>query len=285
MGCGSSKPPAPKSATETRLEKAISVKRAEHDEKVKAAKTASANNGKPHAVVTLESIIMKFMKVKHALSIIKDAFNSHATDGSLNFEGLVKAMNVLHGRMTEHDIRLLFDFVDLDDSKSIEIKEFLVALTVGHCLHLVPEIIGEETYARATEGVDSAPTPVNGNVVIPVDNPSADIKPEPIVVSEETKKKAKEIAEMLDLVVTAWILFDAKGKGYVDKAAITQVMGDGGGSNVKKSQKGAGNSIGDDKMKEMDVDNGGTVDFAEFVFSFASWVDLDEELGGEDEDK
>lgn len=248
----------PKSATEIRLEKALQKKREQHNADVNAAK-ATTGAGKPHAPITLESIIMKFMKVKHATTLMKETFNKNAqSDGSLNFDGLVNAMRILHASMTINDVRHLFDFVDLDASKSISMSEFLVALAAGHCLDMVPEVVTDNTVAQRS-----------GNKVTPAETK---------VVSPENKKIAEEIAEMLDLVVTAWILFDKDGKGYIEKSAISAVMGDAGGSRAKKKGSGGGNSLGEDKMKEMDVDQGGTVDFAEFVFSFASWVDIDEEL-------
>jgi Ca2+-binding EF-hand superfamily protein len=262
MGACGSSPAAPKSATEIRLEKALKKKRIELQQEAETAKKGAAVGGKPHVPLTLESVIMKFRKVKHAIVVMKDTFAANTqTDGTLNFDGLVKAMAILHGSMTKNDIRLLFDFVDLDDSKSIEMKEFLVALAVGHCLDMVPEVMGEATMARQKGGsmVAPAPEPVVVNVV-----------------SAENSKIAKEIAEMLDLIVGAWILFDSKGKGYIEKTAIAAVMGDAGGTGRAKN-KGTGSAMGDEKMKQMDIDNGGTVDFAEFVFSFASWVDIDED--------
>ena len=255
MGCGSS---APKSPTEIRLEKALKRKRIELQEEAELAKKGAVAGGKPHVPLTLESIIMKFLKVKHAIVVMKDTFAANTqTDGTLNFDGLVKAMAILHGSMTKNDIRLLFDFVDLDDSKSIEMKEFLVALAVGHCLDMVPEVVGEATMQRQKDTNVVAPAPI-------------------AVVSPENSKIAKEIAEMLDLIVGAWILFDSKGKGYIEKTAIAAVMGDAGGTGRAKN-KGTGSAMGDEKMKQMDIDNGGTVDFAEFVFSFASWVDIEED--------
>lgn len=263
--CGTA---APKSATEIRLEKALRKKRIQLQADTEAAKKSTGTGGKPHVPLTLESVIMKFMKVKHAIVVMKETFSANTqADGTLNFDGLVKAMAILHGSMTKNDIRLLFDFVDLDDSKSIEMKEFLVALAVGHCLDMVPEVVGEKTFSENKAGASVAPAPLPVNVV-----------------SSENKKIAKEIAEMLDLIVGAWILFDSKGKGYIEKSAIAAVMGDAGGTGRTK-KKGTGSAIGDEKMKQMDIDNGGTVDFAEFVFSFASWVDLDEDEDEDDKEK
>lgn len=270
-----------KTHTETRLERAIQKKRAEHNFLVKEMQKNNNNksngvHGKPHALLTFESILMKFRKVQHATTLIKTAFNNNTqADGTLNIDGLVKAMKVLHGSMTIDEIKHVFDFVDLDASKSISMKEFIVALAVGHCLDLVPEVITDSTLRRT--GNQVAPANINNN-----NNTGTK---EVNVVTAENKKNAAEIAEMLDLIVSAWILFDTDGKGYIEKAAISKVLGDAGANNYKQTHNNNHNtvpntnsSLGDEKMKEMDIDNGGTVDFAEFVFSFASWVDIDGEL-------
>ncbi|CAE7779813.1 CML22, partial [Symbiodinium microadriaticum] len=76
-------------------------------------------------------ILLKFEKLRQVLAYIKAVFGSHSGGSAgLNFDGLKSALNVLHGPMEKDEILELFEFVDLDDSKVIEFKEFLVALTV-----------------------------------------------------------------------------------------------------------------------------------------------------------
>jgi len=82
--------------------------------------------------ITFEKILLRFDRLRSVLAYIKAVFadKSNGTSG-LNYEGLKEALNVLHGPMEKEQIIELFEFVDLDDSKVIEFKEFLVALTVG----------------------------------------------------------------------------------------------------------------------------------------------------------
>ena len=156
--------------------------------------------------------------------------------------------------MTMDDIKHLFDFVDLDASRSISLKEFLVAMTVGHCLDLVPAVV------KNADGTESTQV-MKGHL-------------------------NDEIAVMLDLIVSAWILFDPNGKGYIIKSSIDDILGVHDGSHVNKSKgSGAGGGfLSQEKWNEMDWDSNGTIDFAEFVFSFASWVDLDEDLADPEEE-
>ena len=245
-----------KSATETRLDKAILKKREQLKYANQPVKTPGGKE-KPGQTLTLEAIIMKFRKVKHAIELIKTTFTSNAQeDGSLNIDGLVRAMNVLHGSMTIEDIKHLFEFVDLDESKSISLKEFLVAMTVGHCLDLVPAVVKNADGTQTTEIV--------------------------------TGHLNDEIAVMLDLIVSAWILFDPDGKGFLVRSSIDNILGVHDGNHAKSKGNGSGGGGGflsQEKWNEMDWDSNGTIDFAEFVFSFASWVDLDEDLAeGEEEE-
>ncbi|CAE7773750.1 CML22, partial [Symbiodinium microadriaticum] len=103
--------------TTARIDSVLSTKKGEVD--------------KSGHTMTFEKILLKFEKLRQVLADIKAIFVSYASGASgLNFEGLKGALNILHGPMEKDEILELFEFVDLDDSKVIEFKEFLVALTV-----------------------------------------------------------------------------------------------------------------------------------------------------------
>jgi hypothetical protein len=108
---------------------------------------------------------------------------------------------------------------------------------------------------------------------------------------------------MLNLIVSAYLIFDPEGKGYIVKSGIEKMLEEHG------AKHGAGNAmLSQQRWNEMvsravivvcvsgrpayiyclsnipvrlpivsqDWDANGTIDFAEFVFAFASWVDIDE---------
>ena len=84
---------------------------------------------------------------------IKNVFleiSSSEGKSSLDINGLTRAMKKLHGDMSDEDVRSLFDFIDLDTSHEIEIKEFLVALVIGYILDVVPDKKNEQNSSNSS---------------------------------------------------------------------------------------------------------------------------------------
>jgi hypothetical protein len=102
--------------------------------------------------------------------------------------------------------------VDIDSSKVIELKEFLVALTVGYVIDAIP------TFKHLRRGSNLGPL----HVVL--DAPNAAGAP----LSE-----ADELKNMLNHIVTAYLLFDPEGKGSIQKSSLEKWFEEGG----EKSRK------------------------------------------------
>ena len=100
----------------------------------------------------------------------------------------------------------LFDFVDIDDSREIEYKEFLVALTTGHVLETISH--GDDFNEKAE-----------------------------IVLANGMKTTAAEIKSVLNLTVSAYLLFDGDGKGYIERNSVGSLMAEGKGSNAMLSKE------------------------------------------------
>lgn len=229
------------SITETKINQALLKKKLEH-----------AVDRKP---LTFERILLRFDKLRVVLGYVKQQFNEVANEnGQLSHQGLEAAMKKLHVDMTLDDILDLFDFINVQEKKEISMKEFLVALTIGMVLEAIPAL------------VDGSP----GQSDNP-DKKSAPPKPGALRRSFSAfLGHNHEIKEMLNLIVSAYLIFDPEGKGYIEKSGIEKMLaedGHQGGNNAMLSQQ---------RWDEMDWDANGTIDFAEFVFSFTSWVDLEE---------
>lgn len=198
-------------------------------------------NGQP---MSFEKILLRFEKLRVVIAYIKAIFKEQSKDkAGLNFEGLKEALRILHGPMERQEIAELFEFVDLDDSKIIEFKEFLVALTVGHVLNILPQ---NSTAAEGSSARQVNLTQVQGLTC-----------------------KAEDIDMILNLIVSAYLLFDPKGLGHIDRKAVTSLICESSGKkNAMLSQQ---------RWDEMDWDANGSIDFPEFVQAFSSWVDLEGE--------
>jgi len=253
MGCvqgkaiSAEKPPSEAhTKTSRRIQEALTKKKAEFD--------------KEKHQVTFEKILLKFEKLRSVISKIKEVYGEIAVEGSLNFEGLQRAMNSLHGHMEKDEIANLFEFVDLDSSKSIEFKEFLVALTVGHVLEIVPTFQGiKQSSQRGPDSLSEGPKDAAKDQEIDhaTEAPSA-----------RTSAKTEEIHRMLNLIVSAYLLFDPNANGYIERESVEVLIGEGKRKNAMLSQQ---------RWDEMDWDANGKIDFAEFVHAFSSWVDIEED--------
>lgn len=206
--------------------------------------------------VSFEKILLKFDKLRTVLGYVKNVYNEVAVDGKLDHDGLQNIMKRLAVNMSLNDILDLFDFINVQETKEITIKEFLVALTIGMVLEVIPSL---------------------------ADVPAVTSEPKTAGEAENPKPLLKrsfsgflghnhEIKEMLNLIVAAYLIFDPVGKGYIEKSGVESMLEEHGQNKVKSNAM-----LSQQRWAEMDWDANGTIDFAEFVFSFTSWVDVDED--------
>lgn len=224
-----------------------------------------------HNKLTFTKILLKFDKLRLTLKHIKSVFETLCGDSpGINIEGLQQAMHSLHGNLTKEEVMDLFDFVDIDDSLLINLKEFLVALTVGYILDVIPSLNASETKSEKqtkaikTTGIEDGFTPV--------------------VTTEQGIRrtisrfmgKNSEVKEVLNLIVTAYLLFDPNAEGFIRRSEVEKLLEEDG------HKSGMNSLLSEQRWKEMDWDESGTIDFAEFVFSFTSWVDINDDMEDDD---
>jgi Ca2+-binding EF-hand superfamily protein len=187
------------------------------------------------------------------LGYVKDTFIACATDGkSVDIEGLKKAITALKGsKPSEEEVKEIFNFADLHEDVRINLKEFVVALTLGVVL---------DNINFGQEKVQLAPSPRRMSMSSFFGHP-------------------KEVYDMLSLIVSAYLLFDVNGDGCIHKDTVQKLLEEGGHD---RSSTSAGASdygmLSQERWKELDWDMNGTIDLAEFVNAFTMWVDMDEVL-------
>lgn len=190
--------------------------------------------------MTFEKILLSFGRLRTVLGFIHALFLEYSGGKpGLLFDGLKSALEVLHGDMKKEQVAVLFDFVDIDDSKEIEYKEFLVALTTGHVLNTI------------TNGAN-----FDSQAILRLKN------------SDKETTNA-ELIHVLNLIVSAYLLFDPNGIGHIERSAVGGLIDEGGKGKTPNAM------LSKERWDEMDWDSNGTIDFAEFVFAFSSWVDMD----------
>jgi Ca2+-binding EF-hand superfamily protein len=188
-----------KSATETKINQALLKKKME-----------IAVSDKP---MSFERVLLKFDKLRAVLGYVKLVFQQVATDGKLDNEGLQAAMKRLNVNLTLDDLLDLFDFVDVQARNVITIKEFLVALTVGMVLDIIPALA----------------TPKEGGKVNPLRQSISGFL-----------GHTNEVKEMLNLIVCAYLIFDPEGKGFIERTSVEKMLleqGKAGKTNAMLSQQ------------------------------------------------
>lgn len=100
--------------------------------------------------------------------------------------------------LPRQQVALLFDFVDIDDSKEIEYKEFLVALTTGHVLGTISHVDNFDDNAKIT-------------------------------LENGMQTTSNEIKNVLNLIVSAYLLFDPNGRGYIERSSVGLMINEGNG--------------------------------------------------------
>ena len=259
MGCqassatGLAAPDSRKSGLSARIKECILLKKREHD-------------NDPHPV-TLEKIVLKMEKCKMVLGTIKLVFNQHSTDGgkSITKEALNKVMGRLHSDLTEEDVSQLFDFIDLDLSKSIDFKEFLVSLSV--CM-----VLGKLT----AKGLAS-----ETNTTSSTSSSAATAASPPDTSSSALAVYRTECIDMLNLILSAYLIFDPEGKGAIRRDQVEKILDEHTSRSVRRSGKdgpagGAHFFVSAATWDKMDWNHDGEIDFGEFVFAFTSWIDVEE---------
>jgi len=220
---------------------------------------------------TLEAIIMRFDKSRAILKLIKELFTELAGDtGSLDLDGLTRAMGKISSNMSREDVRGLFEFIDLDDSDAIELKEFLVALVIGHVLEKIPI---DPASPRASDGLAAVESGTTTEESTP------DFRKGSVVNLNTLMDRQVELKEMMTMIVNAHLLFDPTASGVIQRTNVEQVlMKQTGGAGMNTKAKKSNPLLSDDRWKEMDWNSDGSIDFAEFVFAFCSWVDIDDDM-------
>jgi calcium-binding protein CML len=147
--------------------------------------------------------------MRDALHNARQAFETYATsaDKTLSRESLVKAIQSIHEGASAHIIEKIFEFSDVNTSRAIDFKEFIAALTLAMTVNELP-----------SENVSST----------------------------ETHEQYKELREMLNLIVSAYLIFDLQCNGYIEKSQVTELLN----GNSSKSSKYTG-FLSQDRWNEM----------------------------------
>ena len=201
----------------------------------------------PHPI-TFEKIILRLERLHSVLKYVKQLFYTHAdSSGYLYMKDLPKIMQTISSTMTVEEIYDLFDYIDVTHSKSIGLKEFLVTLCVGYVLDIIPAF--HEALCLNQLQLDFESTSF----------------------TEKLFNRNKDIKEVLELLVSTFILFDPQGSGCINRVIVDKIIQE------KQRKEKLDLMFSTERWDDMGWDENGNIDFAEFIFHFSSWVDLFED--------
>jgi len=244
--CASSQPVDPQTnytALEIKVAEMLSKKAKVQAAKVQAADTGEFLTKQPSSTsgtkFSWDRIILKFPAIAANFKRVEHVFNKYDTnnDGRVSMGELGVCMKDLGADLSRGDLVKLFEGVDLDNSRELDKKEFLLCLAIGYVSEYFP----------ATSDVMAA-----------VDN-------------------GISLTETFDLVIQAFLTFDASGDGFISRDEVLKIFATTPGTKVTASQRASRSVISQDRWKEMDWNDDGSISFKEFLIAFGSWVGLDDE--------
>ncbi|KAG7401700.1 hypothetical protein PHYBOEH_011654 [Phytophthora boehmeriae] len=236
----------------------------------------SSEDPKNSRKVHFERIVLQFTLVRDAFTTIRSIYRqfANAEKDGLDFEGLKAALNALGAEIKESDVSEIFYESDMVRDNSLSQNEFVVSLAIAHLLGLITNFDSIKN--------SLGHTPEDVTVVTAPDQPPL----------ESDGGSSKLIAKALDLMVTAYLLFDNDASGTIQTNEVLAQMrqhsnSTNPGSHARMARKASGlpsKTIRDERIKELDFDQDGTITFQEFVLTFQRWAGSDDDDDDEEEE-
>ncbi|POM81099.1 Hypothetical protein PHPALM_978 [Phytophthora palmivora] len=213
-----------------------------------------------------ERIVLQFTLVRDAFNTLRSIYRqfANAEKDGLDFEGLKAAVNAMGAHIKETDLSEIFYESDMVRDNSLSQNEFVVSLAIAHLLGLITNFDSiKDSLVHAPEDV---------TLVTPPEEPADD------------GSSSKLIAKALDLMVTAYLLFDNDASGTIQTSEVLEQMRQNttGPNSPRRLERVSSSGISskairDERIKELDFDNDGTITFQEFVLTFQRWVGSDDD--------
>ena len=194
-------------------------------------------------IKSFDKFIMKFGMIENSFLALRETYNKYkdAEVDGLKRGDLLAAMKELGaGEISESELEDIFFESDMRRDQSLDFNEFVVSLALGYLLGVVPNITN-----RA----------------------SCDVKP----VENEMKNDNLNLAKAFNVVVDAYIFFDKDASGTIRWDELTMIWE--GKNAADKNSK----FLNQERWKELDWDQNGTITFQEFLLAFQSWIGVEAE--------
>ncbi|AEE76858.2 EF-hand domain pair [Arabidopsis suecica] len=135
---------------------------------------------------SMDSIIMKFPKLREGLRNIRSVFESYDNDtnGTIDIEELKKCLEELKLSLSDEEVKGLYSWCDVDGSKGIQFNEFIVLLCLIY-------LLAKPSSESSTESREMGP---------------------------------KLVESIFDPIVEVFLFLDKDGKGKLNKADVIKTL-------------------------------------------------------------
>jgi len=224
-------------------------------------KKQEENAGKKKAASSLNKVVLNFPRIQQTFSGLRRVFEDADTDGngSLDHGELGTIMEKLNTKLTDEEVKQIFQEADVYADGQINFKEFLTCLAVGFVLKLIPELKDKTTQSMR-------------NVKV-----------------EEFLVDSKNAAKSFQLATEMYLTFDTTCSGTISMQDMETAFSDVNQSDARNGKRSANNNnnpmtdmLTSERWKELDWDDDGHITYQEFIYTFVQWVSS---LGGDDEDE
>lgn len=221
-------------------------------------------NGKVKPM-NFERIALRFGMARDAFETIHCIYYQFAGDDGLTFDGLKAALNALGAHMNESDMREIFYESDMVRDNTLSHNEFVVSLAIAF-------LLGSITNFECIKA-------------LPTDETASDSNSNHSHRNSVSGLSARDdapaiVGKTLELVVTAYLMFDEDASGTIQTNEVRKIMQKHETSNHRMLERTSSGmttkAIRAERIKEMDVNEDGTITFQEFVLTFQKWVGIDE---------
>lgn len=180
-------------------------------------------------------------------------------------------------------MRDIFYESDMVRDNSLSKNEFVVSLAISFVLGLITTF---DHITRALVHVpDEVAASVDGETLQTLQDPSDEVQSprEPLSARDTScfpENSPELIAKALELVVNAYLLFDDDASGTIQVNEVRNIMRKHNSSTGKLMRKASGmnsKAIQVERLKELDVDQDGTITFQEFVLTFQKWASAEDD--------
>jgi calcium-binding protein CML len=227
---------------------------------LKRFQQTSKDKPKSERVTSFNQTLLRSARINEALKAVHEVFEKFDADesGSIEYEELGAALEVLGNKMTPDELAKVFHEADLYDNNKLSEKEFVVCLLLGYIL--------DDLKLQSTTELPTTELPTaTGN------NTTSNI------TRKDTKTyfgHAKELQWAFNNITGCYLLFDVDASGDLSRDEVMRQLANKTGVFADAA---AANMLSEDRWKELDWDGDGEISFKEFIWAFQGWISSDTE--------